>query len=164
MSREPNETFDPVSPEDERLVEELRRAAGRFDSPPAAVLEAARESFTWRTIDDELAALAFDSLVDQAATAVRSSGGPRLMTFTAPGLSIEVEVSPVGPRRHLVGQLVPPQAARIDVRHADGITTVEADRLGRFSASAVSAGPVSLRCHLAATPAAPPVVTEWVPL
>lgn len=164
MGPDTNETPDLVGPGDEALLEELRAAAHRFDPPPPAVLEAARASLTWRTIDAELAALEFDSAVDQAAAAVRSGEGPRLLTFSAPGLNIEVEVSPLGPRRQLVGQLVPAQAARIDVRHAGGVTTVQADQLGRFGVDAVSAGPVSLRCHLATVPPSPPVVTEWIPL
>ncbi|HET6751815.1 MAG TPA: hypothetical protein VFL71_21420 [Actinomycetes bacterium] len=164
MGPDTNETPDLVGPGDEALLEELRGAAHRFDPPPPAVLEAARASLTWRTIDAELAALEFDSAVDQAAAAVRSGEGPRLLTFSAPGLNIEVEVSPLGPRRQLVGQLVPAQAARIDVRHAGGVTTVQADQLGRFGVDAVSAGPVSLRCHLATVPPSPPVVTEWIPL
>jgi hypothetical protein len=164
MSPDANETPDLVGPEDQALLEELRGAARRFDPPPPAVLEAARASLTWRTIDAELAVLEFDSAVDQAAAAVRSGEGPRLLTFSAPGLNIEVEVSPLGPRRQLVGQLVPAQAARIDVRHAGGVTTVQADQLGRFGVDAVSAGPVSLRCHLATVPPSPPVVTEWIPL
>jgi hypothetical protein len=164
MSRDHNETPDLLGPEDEELLQELRAAARRFDPPPDAVLEAARASLTWRTIDAELAALEFDSVVDLATTAVRSSEGPRLLTFAAPGLSIEVEVSPIGPRRQLVGQLVPAQPARIDVRHAGGVTTVRADQLGRFGADAISAGPVSLRCHLGDSPSSLPVVTEWIPL
>jgi len=164
MSRDPNDTPDLLGPEDEDLLRELRAAARRFDPPPESVLDAARASFTWRTIDAELAALEFDSAVDQAATAVRSGEGPRLLTFAAPGLSIEVEVSPVGSRRQLVGQLVPAQPARIDVRHAGGVTTVRADQLGRFDAAAISAGPVSLRCRLGDAPSSPPVVTEWIPL
>jgi hypothetical protein len=164
MSPDTNDTPDLLGPEDEDLLRELRAAAGRFDPPPESVLEAARASFTWRTIDAELAALEFDSAVDLAATAVRGGEGPRLLTFAAPGLSIEVEVSPVGSRRQLVGQLVPAQPARIDVRHAGGVTTVRADQLGRFDTDAISAGPVSLRCHLGDAPSSPPVVTEWIPL
>ena len=164
MSPESNEHPDLGAQEDEALLEELRGAARRFDPPPAPVLEAARASLTWRTVDAELAALRFDSVVDQALAAVRSAEGPRLLTFAAPGLDIEVEVSPIGPRRQLVGQLVPAQAARIDVRHAGGVTTVQADQLGRFGVEAISAGPVSLRCHLATEPPTPPVVTEWISL
>jgi hypothetical protein len=83
-------------PEGERLLEELRRTAGRYDPPPASVVEAARGSLSWRTIDAELAALAFDSAVDQPVSAIRGADGPRQLAFDAPGLSIEVEVSPAG--------------------------------------------------------------------
>jgi hypothetical protein len=157
-----NEGIDALGRDDEPLVEELRRAASRFDPPPPAVLEAAKATFSWRTIDAELAELAFDSIIDQPATALRSGEGPRLLTFTAPGLEVEVEVSRDGPRRRLVGQVVPPQAAQIEVNHGDGVETVQADALGRFVAEGVSAGPVRLRCRLDAAPAARPVVTQWV--
>lgn len=163
MASDPSEGFDRVSPADEQLLDELRRAASQFDPPPPAVVEAARSSFTWRTIDAELAALVFDSTVDRPGTALRGDG-PRLMTFSSSGLDIEVEVANLGSRRQLVGQLVPPQAAEIEVRHAAGTTTIQADQLGRFHADAIGSGPVSLRCRLAAAPPGPPVVTEWVPL
>jgi hypothetical protein len=158
-----SEGFDMVHPADQQLLDELRRAASQFDPPPPAVVEAARSSFTWRTIDAELAALVFDSMVDRPGTALRGEG-PRLMTFSSSGLDIEVEVANRGSRRQLVGQLVPPQAAEIDVRHAGGTTTIQADQLGRFHADAIGSGPVSLRCRLAVAPPGPPVVTEWVPL
>jgi hypothetical protein len=159
VSHEPFEQNDAPDPQDARLLEELRRAAGRYDPPPASVMEAARASLTWRSI-----ALAFDSAVDQPVGAVRSAGGPRQLAFDAPGLSIEVEVSLAGTSRQLIGQLTPPQPARIDIRHAGGITTVDTDALGRFRAVAISGGPVSLRCHPTASPSAPRFVTEWVPL
>jgi hypothetical protein len=153
-----------VNPADAQLLDELRRAARQFDPPPPAVIEAAQSSFTWRTIDAELAALVFDSGVDRPVTALRGGEGPRLMTFSSSGLDIEVEVANLGSRRQLIGQLIPPQAADIEVRHDAGTTTIQADQLGRFGADAIVSGPVSLRCRLAATPSGPPVVTEWVPL
>lgn len=164
VSHGPFEHHDAPDAQDERLLEDLRRAAGRYDPPPASLMEAARASLTWRSIDAELAALAFDSAVDQPAGAVRSAGGPRQLAFDAPGLSIEVEVSPDGTRRRMIGQLTPPQPSRIEVRHAGGITSVDTDALGRFRVDAISAGPVSLRCHPTASPPAPRFVTEWIPL
>jgi hypothetical protein len=164
VNHEPFDQRHALDPQDERLLEELRHAAGEYDPPPASVLEEPRASFTWRSIDAELVALAFDSAVDQPASAVRSVGGPRQLAFDAPGLSIEVEVSPDGPHRRLIGQLTPPQPSRVDVRHAGGTTSVDADALGRFQADAISAGPVSLRCHPTGPPSAPRFVTEWVPL
>jgi hypothetical protein len=103
VSHEPFDQHRALDPQDERLLGELRRAAGRYDAPPASVMEAARASFTWRSIDTELAALAFDSAVDLPAGAVRSAGGPRQLAFDAPGLTVEVEVSPDGPHRRLRG-------------------------------------------------------------
>jgi hypothetical protein len=164
MSGDSNEDLETLDRADEPLVEELRRAANRFDPPPPPVLEAARASLSWRTIDAELAELTFDSIIDQPATQLRGGEGPRLMTFAAPGLDIEVEVSRVGPRRQLVGQVVPTQTAHIEVHHGGGIETVEADRLGRFSAEAISAGPVRLRCHLDTTPTTRRIVTQWISL
>jgi hypothetical protein len=165
MSRDANETPEVGGPEDQALLEELRAAARRFDPPPAAVLEAARASLTWRTIDAELAALEFDSVVDQAADAVRSGEGPRLLMFSAPGLNIEVQVSPIGPRRQLVGQLVPAQPARIDVRHAGGVTTGPgrpARPLRRGRGQRRAGEPAMSPGHRPAEP--PLVVTEWTPL
>lgn len=164
MSGDSNEERDTLDHVDEPLVEELRRAANRFDPPPPAVLEAARASLSWRTIDAELAELTFDSIIDQPATELRGSEGPRLMTFAASGLDIEVEVSEVGARRRLVGQIVPTQMAHIEVHHGGGVETVQADQLGRFSSAAISAGPVRLRCRLGTTQTARRVVTQWIAL
>jgi hypothetical protein len=151
MSDEQHHSAPAASEEDERLLLELRAIVNHGDPVPRAVIDAAIASFTWRTIEAELARIVFDSAVDQEVLAVvRGGAEPRLLTFEAPGLSVEVEVAPVGPRRRLVGQLIPPQPARIEVRHADGTLTVTADRLGRFHAAEVSAGLVSLRCHLSA--------------
>ena len=86
MERQHNEVADPAGSGDDRLIEELRGAARRFDPLPESVREAARASLTWRTVDAELAALAFDSAVEPSTNA-RSSGDSRLLTFSAPGLS-----------------------------------------------------------------------------
>ena len=152
--------------EDAALLQELRAAAERMDPAPARLEQAAKDSFTWRTIDAELAELAelaFDSGADQAQAAmVRGQSEPRLLSFEASGLTIEVEVTETGPRRRrLVGQLVPPAPALVQVRHPGGTLDVDADDVGRFAAAGLEAGPVQLRCRPLAG-AAPPVATEWV--
>ncbi len=131
--------------EDEKLLADLRDA-GRLDPVPLDAVAAARSSFAWRTLDSELAALRYDSLVDdQALVGIRSAEPPpRLLTFEAPALTVEVEAAPNGSHRRLIGQLVPPQPARIDVRHPAGTIPVEADDLGRFAVDDVPPGPVSL--------------------
>jgi hypothetical protein len=148
------------SDDDDALVDELRRVVGIADPIPERVLESARASFSWRTIDAELAELSHDSMLDaHAAALVRSSDAARTLTFDAPGLSVEVEVTTTGAERRLLGQLVPPQTASIEVRHPGGTTAVDADELGRFAVDGVAAGPVSLVCRPADARA---VATEWL--
>lgn len=154
-------TDNSHTPDDEQLIAELRRVAELADPVPERVLNAARGSFAWRTIDAELAELAYDSAADaEAAALVRSSGGRRLLTFDAPEVSVELEVVEAAGERRLEGQLVPPQPATIEVRHQGGTVTAEADELGRFSASGLEHGPVSLVCRLHGQAGA--IVTDWL--
>jgi hypothetical protein len=144
---------------DERLLAALRGLLDRSAPLPARLVEMAKESYTWRTVDAELAALTSDSLVDPPVGSVRGAAAPRSLTFEAGDLSIEVEVAELGPDRRMLGQLIPPQPARIEVRQDDLTRTVEADVVGRFVVEGLSARPVRLRCHLQGRR---PVVTEWV--
>jgi hypothetical protein len=144
------------------LWQELRSIIGSSDPVPATVLQAARDSFTWRTVDAELAALAFDSLIDQPRIgAVRGPAASRLLTFDSPNLTIEVEVTVVGAGRQLVGQLVPHQQTLVTIRHRGGTIAVQTDALGRFMAEGLQPGPSSLHCQVGG---AAVVVTDWVAL
>ena len=155
---------DDSDPDDELLFLQLRELATRFDPAPPEVVAAARASFAWRAADLELAdlelaQLVYDSAVDdQVLVGVRSAGGPRQLTFEAPGLTVEVEVDPDG--HSLVGQLVPPQPARLEVRHPGGSITVDADERGLFTTPNLPPGPVSLRCPNGSGTGA--TTTEWV--
>jgi hypothetical protein len=151
--------LNPSSGPDERLLDELRELLGRDAAPPSSVVEAAKESYTWRTVDAELAELIHDSLVDRPAVRTRGAPDRRALTFEAPDLVIEVEVSVSGQERRLLGQLVPAQPARIEVRQAGATRSVEADAAGRFMVSGLESRPVSLRCRLAGQDL---VSTEWV--
>lgn len=146
--------------EDTELENELRGIAARVDPVPAGLLAAAEAAFTWRTVDAELAELIFDSRADAESLAVvRGGGEPRLLTFHAAELTVEVEVTRAGPEHRLVGQLLPPGPARVQVRHPDGVLDLDADELGRFIAERVAPGPVSLRCERGGEGQ---VVTDWV--
>ena len=103
------------------------------------------------------------SFEDGAETSV-VRGGPewRRLSFRASGLTIELEITGGGDYRRLVGQLIPRQSAVVDIRHGQGVTTVEADTLGRFSAEEVPSGQISLRCRLGSDQA--PIVTGWISL
>jgi hypothetical protein len=151
--------LNPSSGPDERLLEELREALGRDAAPPSSVVEAAKASYTWRTVDAELAELTHDSLVDQPLARTRGAPDRRALIFEARDLVIEVEVSVSAQERRLLGQLVPAQPAQIEVRQAGATRRIEADTAGRFMVSGLKARPVSLRCQLAGHH---PVSTEWV--
>ena len=103
------------------------------------------------------------SFEDGAETSV-VRGGPewRQLSFRASGLTIELEITGGGDYRRLMGQLIPRQSAAVDIRHGQGVTTVEADTLGRFSAEEVPSGQISLRCRLG--PDQAPIVTGWISL
>jgi hypothetical protein len=130
----------------DELWEDLVGLAARADPVPPLVLQAANESLRWRDPDTALAELVADSAVSGTPVGVRGGRQPRLLTFSTDTLTIEVEASDVDTTIRLVGQLVPPTAARVRVDHRDGVVEVDADDLGRFIASGVTPGPVRLSC------------------
>jgi hypothetical protein len=141
---------------DDELLELLGRALRVADPVPEHVIEAARAASTWRTIDQELAELVFDSATELAG--VRSEDTARQLTFRAPGVEIEVMVVDESKRR-VVGQLVPPQAATIRLTGGDRETEQVVDRLGRFTFDGVPPGPIRLSVLIDAERV---VTTQWV--
>jgi hypothetical protein len=151
-----------TSADDISLLAHIREIYDELDPLPPEVVTAARRALAWRTVDAELAELTLDSLTEQAA--VRSSTGPRLVSFEAESLTVDVEVGDTGDTgdtRRLVGQLVPPRPAQVTVRSASGEHTVEANDIGCFTAEGIAPGPVSLLCRVADSPDRP-VVTSWI--
>jgi hypothetical protein len=116
----------------------------------------------------ELASLVFDSAsAETAARGLRSAESWRQLSFRASGLTIELSITETGPTRRLMGQLLPRQPARVDIRYAETLLTIEADDLGRFTADDIPAGQISIRCRLGSTDPAdaeapPPIVTGWI--
>lgn len=136
------------------LEEELRQAAAVFDPVPPPLLQLAVDAFALHDLDARVAELVFDSLEDAAA--VRGGAEvPRMLTFTAGEVTVDVEVTDDG----LIGQVLPPQPARIEVlggpRTAMPLT---ADDMGRFTGDVRPAGPFALRLHAAGDT----VVTPWL--
>jgi hypothetical protein len=148
-----------LSPEDRLLLDEIQAAAEVHDPVPAQVLTAAKASFTWRTIDAELAELVDDSVLTGAG--VRAADGPRMLTFEAGDTTVVVEILDSGAGRQLTGQLIAPRPAQIEVRWQDGNAAVVADDLGRFIVDGVPAGPVSLACRFPLEDRQP-LITSWV--
>ena len=127
--------------DDEGLRELLAQALITSDPVPDHVSAGAKAAFTWRTIDAELAEIAFDSARDLAG--VRSEEMNRQVTFQAPGVEIEVMLVENGGRR-LVGQLVPPKESAVELVSGEDVRTAHSDRLGRFSFDDLDPGPVRI--------------------
>jgi hypothetical protein len=143
---------------DDALVAHLGDLAAGRDDVPDAVRASAREAYSWRNLDEELAVLVHDSSLDDEAMAGVRGSDVRYLTFEGGGLTVEVAVR-AARRREVIGQLVPSQAAAVEVRHRAGAVRVETDGLGHFGPVTVPAGPMSIRCHVGA---AAPVDTDWV--
>lgn len=126
--------------DDDVLLDELATLLGPLNEPPPEVLHAAREAFTWRTVDAEIAALTYDSLLDDDRSGVRSADQPRIMTFESGDVSVELEVDQTSGARRLIGQVVPAQAVDLELHVVDvgggGEPTpaaTRADEWGRFT-------------------------------
>ncbi|HJQ06121.1 MAG TPA: hypothetical protein VJ872_11790 [Nocardioides sp.] len=122
---------------DDELLAALGDAVAETGAVSDRRRDAARAAFTWRTVDEELAELLHDSLLD-AGAAVRSSGGtPRALTFGRSGITVEVEVD----GDQVLGEVVDGAGAAVTLQRPDlEDGTVEADAAGFFRFSGVGAG------------------------
>ncbi|MFE2042876.1 hypothetical protein ACFXAZ_18525 [Streptomyces sp. NPDC059477] len=138
------------------LEAELRRAAAVLDPVPPELRRLAVDAFILHDLDARIAELTFDSLVD--AIPVRGvTDPPRMLTFRTGELTVDVEVTAHG----LMGQVLPPQPARIEVLGGPQLSTPDvltADAMGRFTSEAPPIGPFALRLRTGAEV----VVTEWL--
>ncbi|MBZ6171118.1 MULTISPECIES: hypothetical protein [Streptomyces] len=136
------------------LDEELRQAAAILDPVPAGLRGIAVDAFALHDLDARVAELTFDSLVD--GIPVRGeSDPPRMLTFQADAVTVDVEVTEDG----LIGQLLPPGPARIEVLSGPReYARLTADDLGRFTGEAPPSGPFALRLRTGREV----VVTEWL--
>lgn len=156
---DPTSAAEPVDPAveaaDHELLGELRLAVDWGDPLPSRLIEAARAAFVWRTIDEELAHLQFDSLAG-AEVLVRSDPASAAvhLSFATAEASIEVEAT----EGSLTGQVAPGAAVVVSLLTADGARTdVTCDQHGQFAFAAKPAGPLRLVAHLPAGD----IVTEW---
>lgn len=85
---------------DDELMAGVRETYQVLDPVPAAVLAAARASIAWRAPAARLAELEHD----RGGRAAGVRGGPaRTLTFTCPGVTVEIEVTPDGRLRRSTG-------------------------------------------------------------
>jgi hypothetical protein len=150
------EPLDGGEFDDGLLEEELRQAAAILDPVPAELRRLAIEAYVLHDLDARLAELTFDSLVD--AIPIRGATDvPRMLTFVAGDLTVDVEVTAEG----LMGQVLPPQPAGIEVLsgpQALAPTILTADGMGRFTSDVPPTGPFALRLRAGGEV----VVTEWL--
>lgn len=148
--------FDSGEFDDGLLEEELRQAAAILDPVPAELRRLAIEAYVLHDLDARLAELTFDSLVD--AIPIRGATDvPRMLTFVAGDLTVDVEVTAEG----LMGQVLPPQPAGIEVLSGPQALTptiLTADGMGRFTSDVPPTGPFALRLRAGGEV----VVTEWL--
>lgn len=132
--------------DNDSLLRALDEALRTPDRTPPAVYDAARAVYTWRTVDAELAELVHDSHGEAPALAgLRAEEADlRTLSFAAPGLTIELGVSPTA----LLGLLEPPGPPEVTVRLDDGETsTVPVDEDGCFRIAPPPAGLFRLACE-----------------
>src|SRR4051794_12245234 len=94
------------SEDDDELLAVVLEALREERATPARVVDAGKAVFTWRSVDAELAELAYDSLTAPAEAGPRAERAVvRDVTFAARAVTIHVQLSGAD----LQGQLVPPQ-------------------------------------------------------
>jgi hypothetical protein len=144
---------------DDELLERLRVVADEADPVPDEVLGAARAALGWRRVDAELLELVDDSLLE-AGSGTRDGSGMRLLGFASAAGDCVVELQVKGTtHRSIVGQIDPPAADAVRLRHAGGVATAGVDDVGRFEFRAVAPGPAALSWT---TPEGRRAGTAWV--
>ena len=135
-----------MSRDDDELLADL---AAILPAPPPELITASKEIFTWRTIDGELAALTFDSLLDEPVGTVRSpTDAPRVLTFEAGSTLVDAELSVVDGVRRLMGHVSPARTAELELTTDSGHLTTRVDERGRFSLDIPDAtAHVGMRIH-----------------
>lgn len=144
--------------DDQDILDDLSDAL-RNAALAGTIAEYGKGAYAWRTVDQDLllASLSFDSSLERVQERRSDPDDARVLVFTAPPLSMELEVM----TDRVAGQILPPGPGEIWVETADGVTShVEVDDLGFFDLPAMPSGPVRLRCD---TPTGR-LVTDWVHL
>lgn len=146
------------TPEDDALLDRLRRVTAQADAPPPVVLDLARAAFALRDLDAELAVLVLDSETAGAElTGVRGEDDVRLLSYEASRLGLELQLD----GRDLLGQVVGGVAESVVVETDDGEHPVQADADGVFRYEGATGARVRVR--LRGTDGLT-VVTPWTAL
>lgn len=134
---------------DDELIEHLCAA---MPPVPPHLVALGHAAFDWFVPGAALATAAYDR--DEVPAGVRG-GGPRLVTFAAPGVRVRIEVG----EGEIAGQLTPAADAEVTLRSPRARSGTRTDAAGGFLLADVPRGPVSLLFRL---PDATSVVTSWI--
>jgi hypothetical protein len=146
--------------DEDALLGNLGAAVSGPGRVPDSVREAGRAAFALRTAGAGVvvASVDYDSLLDDGRQLrTDEPAAPRLLTFQAEGLCVEIELT----EDRVVGQLIPPAAGEVAMMTVEGVAgQTEADSMGCFVLSRPAPGPVRFRCRIGEST----VVTDWVRL
>lgn len=154
-----------LSAEDRELLDEFAEAWRSVGEIPTVSYEAGYAMFTWRSFDDELAQLLYDSHTGSYATAgVRSARASlRALRYATAEVTIELEIAP----DHVLGQLIPHVTDRISVVRRGGEdgdppgdVEIPVDGLGCFDITPWPTSPFRIRIETDG----PPISTPWIHL
>jgi hypothetical protein len=125
-------TPDPL----EWTMKVLAEVLDASEPVPDDAVSAAYAAIEMRALNDELAALVFDSQRDEQLMAVRGTETEvRLLSFVNDHMSLDLELHADG--RTIIGQLTPPSDGPLDLEVATGERfAVVADEFGRFRVTA----------------------------
>lgn len=127
--------------DDDRLFADLTEAL-RPDPEMEDLRRQGEQAFAWRTVDRELAALVYDSLLDDGLLArARSRAERRIVTFQSGTLRLELELTADG----IVGQVTPSANAVVQLTGAGGVQEeTGTDETGSFVLDRPLTSPVRL--------------------
>ncbi len=125
------------------MLDAVRKGIAWLHPEPDNLAECASGLYSLRTLDGELAALAYDSSVDETIS-VRSTGTlTRVLSFEADAATFEMEVD--DRLRTIIGQVVPPMDGHVELQGTAGSQTTELGAIGSFEFTNIPTGPLHLR-------------------
>jgi hypothetical protein len=139
---------------DQTILRILREALD--EEPPAGAVAVALGAPDLVGLREELASLEYDSLTDDDALLVRSSDQHwRSASFSFGDVTLDIEI--LDDERTVVGLLLPPEPAEVEIRQFDANYLVHTDDSGRFRC-VIAPGPVQLRIRRLDAE----IVTAWL--
>jgi len=133
-----------VNDDDDELLARLRRAADAADPVPDLVRLSAQAAFATRRIDEELADLVLDSELVAPGQVRAADDDVRLLSFEAPGVSVELQIEHASGRVSLRG-LVSGAVGEAVVEIAGERRTAPIDDEGWFVVAGLPRGATRVR-------------------